>query len=201
MSQGNNNTKEQILEASLDLFASKGFHGTSMREIAQEVGIRKSSIYNHFSSKDDLLESLTDIYGPGSIANSFKKILNSEINQEPYLLLKSIGNIIFQIIVKPEEQKFLRLLLREHNNEIVRDALKESLYSKTRLLIADLFQDLMDRGLIKKGDPLVYVNEFIGPVIFFRIIDILLLYDGEEFKDLKNYIDNHIDFFWNAIKI
>ncbi|MFW5981469.1 MAG: TetR/AcrR family transcriptional regulator, partial [bacterium] len=40
-------TDRKILEAALDLFASQGFHGTSIREIAERVGIQKSSIYNH----------------------------------------------------------------------------------------------------------------------------------------------------------
>ncbi len=51
-------TKEKIFEVSLDLFAQKGFDAVSMREIAEAVGIKKASLYSHFSSKDELLEKL-----------------------------------------------------------------------------------------------------------------------------------------------
>ncbi|MGN1402540.1 MAG: TetR/AcrR family transcriptional regulator [Bacillus sp. (in: firmicutes)] len=47
-------TIEQIKKAALMHFAEKGFDGTSMAHIAAEVGIKKQSIYTHFSSKDNL---------------------------------------------------------------------------------------------------------------------------------------------------
>ena len=49
------NTKEKIFDVSLDLFSKKGYDSVSLREIAEEVGIRKSSIYSHYSSKEAIL--------------------------------------------------------------------------------------------------------------------------------------------------
>jgi AcrR family transcriptional regulator len=51
----NSNSRNQIFNAAIDLFARKGFTETSVRDIAREVGIRESTIYNHFSSKADIL--------------------------------------------------------------------------------------------------------------------------------------------------
>jgi AcrR family transcriptional regulator len=44
----------QILEQSARIFASKGYGGTSMRDIAESCGISKSLLYHHFTSKDEL---------------------------------------------------------------------------------------------------------------------------------------------------
>ncbi|BCH21094.1 TetR family transcriptional regulator [Mesorhizobium sp. L-8-10] len=44
----------QILEASARIFASKGYDGTSMRDISESCGISKSLLYHHFQSKDEL---------------------------------------------------------------------------------------------------------------------------------------------------
>ena len=44
-------TKQEILEASLDLFSVQGFEATSISQIASAVGIRKASLYSHFESK------------------------------------------------------------------------------------------------------------------------------------------------------
>ncbi len=200
MSQNTKDTKQQILEASLDLFAAKGFSGTSMREIAQRVEIRKSSIYNHFSSKDDLIEILMGSLGPSVIFDTFKNTLDIDKIDDPYEVLKSFGESLYKLIIKPEEQKFMRLLLREHNNKIVRDILKVHLYNNKRIFLADVFKEMMDKDMIKKGDPVVYANEFTGPLVFFRLVDLLFIYDDEKFEKLKEYIDNHIDFFWSAIK-
>lgn len=50
--------KHQILDVALKLFASLGYHETSMSRIAAEAGISKGLIYNYFSSKKSLLKTL-----------------------------------------------------------------------------------------------------------------------------------------------
>ena len=51
-------THERILRAASQLFARKGYTGTSTREIAAAVGIRQPSLFHHFASKRDILETL-----------------------------------------------------------------------------------------------------------------------------------------------
>ena len=52
------NTKQAILEASLELFSVQGFEATSISQIADAVGIRKASLYSHFDSKQAILDAL-----------------------------------------------------------------------------------------------------------------------------------------------
>ncbi|QRP49261.1 TetR/AcrR family transcriptional regulator [Amycolatopsis sp. FDAARGOS 1241] len=47
-----------IVEIAASLFARKGYHGTSMRDIGREVGVHAGSLYVHIQSKEDLLESI-----------------------------------------------------------------------------------------------------------------------------------------------
>jgi AcrR family transcriptional regulator len=51
-------TARRILCAAVELFATRGFHGTSMRELADASGLRAPSIYEHFGSKEQLLVEL-----------------------------------------------------------------------------------------------------------------------------------------------
>ena len=51
-------TKEKIFEAAIDLFAKKGFDATPMREIAEAVGIKKASLYSHYQSKNEIMDSI-----------------------------------------------------------------------------------------------------------------------------------------------
>ena len=53
-------TSEQILDAAEEVFAEKGFEGATLRDIAQRVGIRIPSLYNHFSSKDALYAAVLE---------------------------------------------------------------------------------------------------------------------------------------------
>jgi AcrR family transcriptional regulator len=50
--------REEILDAAAELFTTQGYANTSTRSIADAVGIRQSSLYHHFSTKDDILEVL-----------------------------------------------------------------------------------------------------------------------------------------------
>jgi AcrR family transcriptional regulator len=52
------NTRQAILRAAFSLFAEQGFHGTSMRQIAETSGTALGGIYNHFQSKKQIFEML-----------------------------------------------------------------------------------------------------------------------------------------------
>jgi len=49
------NTRDDVIEAAGRLFADRGYHGTSMRDLGKELGLLGSSLYAHVSSKQDLL--------------------------------------------------------------------------------------------------------------------------------------------------
>ncbi|MFI5716811.1 TetR/AcrR family transcriptional regulator [Nocardia sp. NPDC051750] len=51
-------TRERIQAAALELFAERGVRETSLRHIAERLGITKPALYYHFSSREDLLRSL-----------------------------------------------------------------------------------------------------------------------------------------------
>jgi AcrR family transcriptional regulator len=55
-------TKERIFDEAIRLIAQKGFESVSMRDIAAASGIKAASIYNHFASKEDILDSVYGYY-------------------------------------------------------------------------------------------------------------------------------------------
>jgi len=55
-------TKGRILYMALSMFYERGYDKVSTREIAESVGIKVASIYNHFESKEKILEALYDFY-------------------------------------------------------------------------------------------------------------------------------------------
>lgn len=52
------NNKETIFHATLELASEKGLGNISLSQIAKKVGIQKSSLYSHFSSKEELIDGL-----------------------------------------------------------------------------------------------------------------------------------------------
>jgi AcrR family transcriptional regulator len=55
--------REQILEVALDVFATAGFHGASMNDVAEAAGVTKPVLYQHFDSKRELYRALLDEVG------------------------------------------------------------------------------------------------------------------------------------------
>ena len=53
-------TREEILSAAAQIFSEKGFHATSMQDIAQAVNLQKASLYHHVSSKQQILVDVLD---------------------------------------------------------------------------------------------------------------------------------------------
>lgn len=67
----------EILEAAADMFFKKGFHATSLEDIANVVGIRKSSLYYYAKAKDELLFRICK-QGMQSITEKLQDICRSE---------------------------------------------------------------------------------------------------------------------------
>jgi AcrR family transcriptional regulator len=54
------NSREDVVRAAGRLFANRGYHGTSMRDLGKELGLLGSSLYSHVSSKQDLLVGVVE---------------------------------------------------------------------------------------------------------------------------------------------
>ena len=53
-------SREEILDAAVQIFGQKGYHASSMQDIANAVDLQKASLYHHFSSKQEILAMLLD---------------------------------------------------------------------------------------------------------------------------------------------
>ncbi|CDQ40512.1 MULTISPECIES: TetR/AcrR family transcriptional regulator [Virgibacillus] len=68
-------TKEKLLLESMELFAAYGYEGTSMAKIAEKVGLKKSSLYAHYTSKETLFLDVTE-----KITNEYVHLIAQSID-------------------------------------------------------------------------------------------------------------------------
>lgn len=54
------NTRDDVIDAAGRLFSERGYHGTSMRDLGNELGLLGSSLYSHVTSKEDLLVEVVE---------------------------------------------------------------------------------------------------------------------------------------------
>src|SRR5580693_1625842 len=55
-------TRSRLRELALELFAEQGYEKTSLREIAERLGVTKAALYYYFKSKEDIVRSLVEDY-------------------------------------------------------------------------------------------------------------------------------------------
>ena len=58
--KNNQDTRKAIIEASMRLFAQRGYHGTSVAQIAEATNLTKGALYWYFDSKDAIIISILD---------------------------------------------------------------------------------------------------------------------------------------------
>ncbi|MCG6189289.1 TetR/AcrR family transcriptional regulator [Maribellus maritimus] len=76
--------KELIMETALELFAEKGFHATSISQIAKKAGISKGLTYNYFESKKEILDELIQ-HGFNTIFDSLDLNKDGIVNKEEFI--------------------------------------------------------------------------------------------------------------------
>ncbi len=79
-------TRQRLLDAAMRCFASKGFAGTSIRDIAQAAGVATGLLYAHFDSKDTLLLSVF-AQSMQQVQSTFAEALNPAPGEQPVATL------------------------------------------------------------------------------------------------------------------
>jgi AcrR family transcriptional regulator len=101
-------TREGILEEAARIFSEKGFHATSMQDIAEAVNLQKASLYHHFDSKQEILIALLD-HALDLINNRLELVLAQSLSPEEKLRQAMVS--YFQTIA--ENQSLAAVLLLE----------------------------------------------------------------------------------------
>jgi len=88
-----------ILEIAKELFITKGFAQTSMSEIAKQVGGSKATLYNYFSSKEDIFAAVMEAAATQDLSNAFESLSTKRPLQE---VLMKFGATYLTCILSPE---------------------------------------------------------------------------------------------------
>lgn len=193
------NTKQKILSAALDLFSLHGYAGSSIRQISGSVGLRESTIYSHYKSKEEIFRDILSEFKSRSIG---KEILSDDLLDElsdPEKFLKDFSKRLIDHWNKPEEKKFIRLLLMEQFTQIGNNELSVVEYlGELKNICKLIFGEMVKTKIIKESDPILLSNQFIAPLFLLRT-EYLLTDEQKNINRVYELADNHADFFWKAI--
>src|SRR5687768_426128 len=91
-SKKNGTKKEVIIDQAARLFHEKGFSATSMRDLAENVGVEAASLYNHIQSKSEILQEICF-----KVANEFMSMLDQVDSNEASALKKVEALLRFHV--------------------------------------------------------------------------------------------------------
>ena len=117
-------TRELLLDAAIDVFAEKGYHGASLDDVADAAGFTKGAVYSNFTRKSDLFRALLE-----REAARFSSALTQTVEAVPLELLPDVSA---ELLATPESDEQTRTLLIEFWLAAVRDeSLREPLVKLT----------------------------------------------------------------------
>ena len=189
------NTKQAILEASLELFSVQGFEATSISQIANAVGIRKASLYSHFDSKQAILNAIVkedlEQYGKHSIfarANWEKDADNLPLTAD-----EAVGMIqgqIRYILHDPAISRARKMLVIEQfqNRSLAKLQTKQN-YSDVLGYFTGLIKCLIQKGVLAEDDPEIMAAQFCLPIsVWINLCD----REPEREQEVMELVERHI---------
>lgn len=150
---------ESVLRIAVELFNERGYDGTSMEDLARRLGITKSAIYHHVSSKHELLRLAVDraLGGLFAVAEEAERVDGRAIDRLEYLVRGSVRVLV-------ERLPFVTLLLRVRGNTDVERAALARRRQFDRI-VADLVAQAENEGDIRPDvDPAVTARLLFGMV-------------------------------------
>jgi AcrR family transcriptional regulator len=159
-------TRDRILDIALDLFTEQGYDGTSLREIADQLGVTKAALYYHFESKDDILLALHM-----RLHEFGREALLKMAKQEP-VTLEQWGELLDEIVDAMLAQRRL-FLMHERNQAALEklhrtehDAEHEDLQNQFRRVLADTRIPLEDRVRMAASFGVLFSGLFLSGEAF-----------------------------------
>jgi len=191
-------TKEKILNKALTLFSSKGFEAVSVKEIAAEVGIKDSSLYKHFKSKQEIFDTILEECCHHSSTYFEKYGIPENLDEDALNKFKNLSNNEFiEIALGLFEQflfddyiiEFRKILTIEQYNSSKMSELFQMIFMDSIMnYLKQIFQMFIDDGIFIEEDVNFLADEFYAPV-FMMYYQLDTNQNSE--KNLREYLKKH----------
>jgi len=158
-------TKERILVKALDMFSEKGYNGTNLRELAQSLGICKSALYRHYTSKEEIWDAVINMVN-GYYNERFGSAENMPATPGSLDELKAmtLGMVNFTVhdamVVKVRKL----LMTEQYRDDKMRQIASFHFLYGTQGIFTRVFAAMMEKGILRKCDPELLAFTYTAPV-------------------------------------
>jgi AcrR family transcriptional regulator len=186
-------TKNRILRAALHLFASKGYDGTTTRDLAASAGVAEGTLFRHFTNKKAILIEVA--------SQGWVEILTDLLTE-----LSEMAN--YQAVAQVMKRRMLNLpknvdlfrvcFMEAQFHEELRDRIQKEVIVKMMDVAEAFFQTAMDKGIYRKMNPKIVAQIFLGMFTIAGFSDHTFI-DGGSPQVLQEMAEGMADIFLNGV--
>jgi AcrR family transcriptional regulator len=166
--EASGSTRQRLLDVALELFATHGFAGTSMRMLARAAGLRESSIYNHFAGKDELYQSVMEGWGPAEFVERLRSAEYRALIDQPADFLRLCGTHLVERWMDPREHMFTAMIARETPGSAGQQRYHQALFRDEIDLLTDYFTHFAHAHHFIAPTPAETARMFTGGLVQIR---------------------------------
>lgn len=201
-------TKEDILTTALRLFSQDGYEAVSVSSIAGELGMTKGALYKHYKNKRDIFNSIVEkMYKLDAERSQAYEVPEEEFsaNASAYgdVSLESVRDFTiaqFEFWTRDDfASRFRKMLtLEQYRDPEMAELYSSCIAAGPVAYMADIFREMMARGLLREADPKQLAVEFYAPLyLLIHIAD----HADSDYEELIGLLSGHIDRFIRANRV
>lgn len=192
--QSETETKQRILDAAQRLFASRGYNGTTTRDLAAKAGVAEGTLFRHFENKKAILvevatqgwvELLTDLLTELSEMGSYK----------------AVAQVMRRRMMRMHENAdMMRVCFMEAQfHPDLRDRIQSEVIVKMSDVAEAFFETAMERGIYRRTNPKVVARVFLGMFAVAGFSDETIVEPGASLKEVQEMAEGIADIFLNGV--
>jgi TetR/AcrR family transcriptional regulator, regulator of autoinduction and epiphytic fitness len=164
-------SREAIIEAAQRLFLARGFGSVSMDELAEKAGVARRTLYNQFTSKEEIFREML-LRVSGQLEHAFPPGIETQGSVEEVLRL--IARAIVELHRQPEYLGFLRMVVADARQfPWIAEEFAAVMDPQTERL-ARYFEHLTALGILDCRNPILAAHQFMGLINQFSLWPLMM---------------------------
>ena len=188
----------QIIEAAIDLFANKGFKGTTTREIACAAGISEAIIFRHFATKEDLYDAII----AHTLEKRFRVWEQEEGLLQPPSDLETALRTFARAYIRRNRQDpaFIRLMLYSAlEDHKFRERFLEAYRSPYLMAVLRMLEEGIRQGAYRQTNPGLTLRAFFWALLHYCVSRFVAHTQSPDLDDEEAVVDNLINVFMRGL--
>jgi AcrR family transcriptional regulator len=192
--QSETETRHRILQAAQHLFASRGYDGTTTRDLASAAGVAEGTLFRHFENKKAILievatqgwvEILTDLLTELSEMGSYKAV--AQVMRRRMMRMHENADMMKVCFMEAQFHPELR------------DRIQSEVIDKMTDVAEAFFQTAMDKGIYRRTNPKIVAKVFLGMFAVAGFSDDTIMEPGASPKQMQEMAEGIADIFLNGV--